>query len=171
MLLLCCALLLSHSQLFGNLWTAAHQASLSMGFSSQEWVAVGVGCCVLLQGIFPTQGLNLNLLCLLHWQVGSLPLAPSGKPHWWTVIIDLLREIKKKTLNNTLVIVRVKEGTFSSHFMPFQVESGGVLFMSKCCVKWSQRAENILSFTLKYSILSLFLLLALLLAWHPLGTQ
>ena len=25
------------------------------------------------------QGLNLCLLCLLHWQVGSLPLAPPGK--------------------------------------------------------------------------------------------
>ena len=22
------------------------------------------------------------LLCLLHWQAGSLPLEPSGKPHW-----------------------------------------------------------------------------------------
>ena len=31
-----------------------------------EWVAI-------LQGIFPTQGLNPCLLCLLHWQVGSLP--------------------------------------------------------------------------------------------------
>ena len=31
----------------------------------------GVGCHVLLQGIFPTQGLNLHLLCLLHWQEGS----------------------------------------------------------------------------------------------------
>ena len=40
----------------------------------------GVGCHALLQGIFPTQGLNLHLLCLLHWQVSSLPLAPSGKP-------------------------------------------------------------------------------------------
>ena len=40
----------------------------------------GVGCHDLLQGIFPTQGLNLNLICLLHWQEGSLPLAPSGKP-------------------------------------------------------------------------------------------
>ena len=30
----------------------------------------------LLQGIFPTQGLNLCLLCLLHWQTGLLPLAP-----------------------------------------------------------------------------------------------
>ena len=38
----------------------------------------GVGCHALLQGIFPTQGSNLHLLCLQHWQVGSLPLAPSG---------------------------------------------------------------------------------------------
>ena len=40
----------------------------------------GVGCHSLLQGIFPTQGSNLHLLCLLHWQVGSLPLKPPGKP-------------------------------------------------------------------------------------------
>ena len=38
-----------------------------------------VGCCFLLQGIFPTQGSNLCLLCLLNWQVGSLSLAPPGK--------------------------------------------------------------------------------------------
>ena len=38
-----------------------------------------VGFRALLQGIFPTQGLNLGLLCLLHWQAGSLPLAPLGK--------------------------------------------------------------------------------------------
>ena len=35
----------------------------------------GVGCHALLQGIFPTQGSNAHLLCLLHWQVDSLPLA------------------------------------------------------------------------------------------------
>ena len=38
-----------------------------------------MGCHALLQEIFPTQGLNLNLLHLLHWQVGSLPLAPPEK--------------------------------------------------------------------------------------------
>ena len=32
----------------------------------------GVGCHSLFQGIFPTQGLNPHLLCLLHWQMGSL---------------------------------------------------------------------------------------------------
>ena len=29
----------------------------------------GVGCCTLLQVVFPTQGLNPHLLHLLHWQV------------------------------------------------------------------------------------------------------
>ena len=28
----------------------------------------GMGCHALLQGIFPTQGLNSNPLCLLHWE-------------------------------------------------------------------------------------------------------
>ena len=37
-----------------------------------------VGCYFLLQGIFPTQGSNLRLLHLLHWQAGSLPLMPPG---------------------------------------------------------------------------------------------
>ena len=32
------------------------------------------------QGIFPTQGPDPHLLCLLHWQVGSLPVVPPGKP-------------------------------------------------------------------------------------------
>ena len=32
-------------------------------------------CHFFLQGIFPTQGMNLVLWCLLHWQTDSLPLA------------------------------------------------------------------------------------------------
>ena len=40
--------------------------------------STGVGCHFLLQGIFPTQGLNL---CLLHWQADSLPLSHQGSPH------------------------------------------------------------------------------------------
>ena len=34
----------------------------------------GVGCHLLLQGVFPTQGSNLYLLHLVRWQVDSLPL-------------------------------------------------------------------------------------------------
>ena len=40
-------------------------------FSRQEYWK---GLQALLQGIFPTQGLNLHFLSLLHWQVNSLPL-------------------------------------------------------------------------------------------------
>ena len=40
----------------------------------------GVGCHTLLQRIFLTQGSSRCLLCLLHWQVDSLPLAPPGRP-------------------------------------------------------------------------------------------
>ena len=40
----------------------------------------GLGCHALLQGLFLTEGLNLHLLRLLHWQVGSLSLVPPGKP-------------------------------------------------------------------------------------------
>ena len=39
--------------------------------------SAGVGCHSLLQGIFPTEG--LNPVCLLHWQAGSLPPAPLRK--------------------------------------------------------------------------------------------
>ena len=48
----------------------------------------GVGCRALLQGIFPTQGSNLQLLHLLHWQAGSLPLAPPAS----STVIDGQRE-------------------------------------------------------------------------------
>ena len=39
------------------------------------------GCHALLQGIFLIWGLNRHLLCLLHWQAGSVPLVPPEKPH------------------------------------------------------------------------------------------
>ena len=40
-----------------------------------------MGCHALLQGIFLIQGSNLCLLHLLHWQVGSLPPVPLGRPN------------------------------------------------------------------------------------------
>ena len=58
-----------------------------MGFSGKD---NGVGCRALLQGIFPTQGLNQRLLHLLPSQAGSLPLAPPGKPFMVSTMIFLL---------------------------------------------------------------------------------
>ena len=65
-------------QLFVTLWTIARQVLLSIGFSRQEYWS-GLPCPP--PGQFPIQGSNPHLLCLLHWQAGSLPLAPPGKPH------------------------------------------------------------------------------------------
>ena len=52
-------------------WTAACQAPMSMGFPRQEHWS---GLPFLTPGIFSTQGLNLSLFYLLHWQMDSLPL-------------------------------------------------------------------------------------------------
>ena len=65
------------------LWTVAHEAPQSMGFSRQEeWVAGHF----LLQGIFPTQGSNWRLLHLLHWQADSSPLSHLGSPDTWLAV-------------------------------------------------------------------------------------
>ena len=52
-----------------TLWTVAHQVPLSMGFSRQEYWS---GLPSPPPGDLSTQGSNLNLLYLLHWQAGSL---------------------------------------------------------------------------------------------------
>ena len=65
----------SHVQLFATLWTVACGAPWNSPGKN-----TGEGFRAFLQGIFPTQGSNPHLLRLLHWQVGSLPLAPSWKP-------------------------------------------------------------------------------------------
>ena len=56
---------------FVTLWTVAHQAPLSIRFSKQEYWS-GFPC--------PPPGDLPHLLCALHWQAGSLPLVPPGKP-------------------------------------------------------------------------------------------
>ena len=58
-LLLVIVQLLSHVRLFATPWTVAHQASLSMEFSRQEyWSELPFPS----RGDLPTQGLNLSLL-------------------------------------------------------------------------------------------------------------
>ena len=54
----------------------------------------GVGCHFLIQGIFPIQGSNT------HWQVGSLPLPPTGTLYY----IKFLQVWKRKIRNTYLCI-------------------------------------------------------------------
>ena len=73
------AQLLSHVQLLATLRTVALQASLSMGFSRQEyWRSAAIS----LQRIFLTQGLKPSLL---HWQADCLPLSHLGSLPWMVV--------------------------------------------------------------------------------------
>ena len=72
-----CVHVLSHFscvQLCATLWTVAHQAPLSMDFSTQEYMS-WLPCPP--PGDLVTQGSSLQLL---HWQARSLPLVPPGKP-------------------------------------------------------------------------------------------
>ena len=69
------AQLQSHIQLFVTPWTVVCQAPLFMELSRQEnWSGLPFPP----PGIFPTQRSNPHLLCLMHWQVDSLPLVPPG---------------------------------------------------------------------------------------------
>ena len=74
---LCLLSLFSCVRLFSILWIVACQLLCPWDSPGKN---TGVGYHFLLQGIFLTQELNPCLLCLLHWQAGSLPLAPPGKP-------------------------------------------------------------------------------------------
>ena len=66
-----------HSVMSGTLWP--HEVSGSSVHGGSPGKNTGVDCHFLLQGIFPIQRSNPHLLCLLHWQMGSLPTAPLGK--------------------------------------------------------------------------------------------
>ena len=70
-----CVCALSHGGLFGTPWTVPYQAPMPIGFSRQEYWS---GLPFPPQGIFPTQGSNLSLQHLLHWQRDSFPLRHLG---------------------------------------------------------------------------------------------
>ena len=67
----------SYILLFVTLWTIARQAPLQMGFSRQEYWC-GLLCPP--PRDLPHPGIKPHcLFCLLHWQMGSLPLVPLGR--------------------------------------------------------------------------------------------
>ena len=69
-------------------WTVAHQAPPSIDSPGKN---IGVGCYHLLQGIFPTWGLNPCLL--LSWQADSLPLSHLRSPrdNLYTIKVTILK--------------------------------------------------------------------------------
>ena len=82
-----CAALSRHgcAQLCATPWTAVCQAPLSTGFSRQAGCS-GLPCPP--PGGLPTRG-RTWVSCLSHWQMGSFPLVPLGKPEGFTLISSL----------------------------------------------------------------------------------
>ena len=70
-----CEFVLSCVWLFATPKTVAHQSMEFFQARILEMIAISYS-----RGFFPSQELNLHLLCLLHWQVDSLLLVPPGKP-------------------------------------------------------------------------------------------
>ena len=99
--------MLSHSVVSDSvtLQTAAHQAPLSMGFSRQEYWS---GLHVLLQEIFPIQGSNPHLLCLLHC--------------WW--ILHLLNH-QENLRSDLVIIVSEKSGHCLDQVMKVKITNEG----------------------------------------------
>ena len=67
----------SHVQLFAAPLTIACQVPLSQGFFRQEYWSEWP-CPP--PGDLPNPGIKPTSVCLLHWQAGSLPLVPPGRP-------------------------------------------------------------------------------------------
>ena len=68
---------ISHVRLFSTLWTVACHVPLSVGLSRQEYWSE-LPCPP--PEDFPDPGIEpASLLSNLHWQAGSLPLAPPGE--------------------------------------------------------------------------------------------
>ena len=78
MLILCCVF--SHSVMSDSLRPHDSSPPGPSVHGDSPGKNTGGGCHAFLQGIFLTQGSNRHLLRRLYWQVGSLPLAPPGKP-------------------------------------------------------------------------------------------
>ena len=75
---------------------------------------IGVGCHSILQGSFPILGSNLpSLLGLWHWQEGSLPLAPPGKPRYTVQICKYIQ--KREIFYNEMT-----SNLFLQHWQPLR---------------------------------------------------
>ena len=71
-----------------------------------------------LQGIFLTQESNSHLLCVWHWQVGSLPLVPPGKP-----ILHIYKIIYIQTVMCILIYIQL----YNHHVDTYISMNGGTV--------------------------------------------
>ena len=95
---------LSHIHLFVTYEQQPARIPCPWGFSGKN---TGVGCHFLLQEIFPTEGSNPHLLCLLLWQEDSLRLQQSPQAHDIIYILHQISSRKEVALKSGIKFVKM----------------------------------------------------------------
>ena len=108
-----CVCVLSCSVMFDSL--KLHELQLVRLLCPRNFLGknIGVDCHFLLQGIIPTEGSNLYLLCLLHWKVDSVLYAI------WEAPVLLVNIFNNHTDNHSFSRAFVK----TKYYMDFQAFS------------------------------------------------
>ena len=148
------------SDSFGTPWTVALRLLCPQYSPGKN---TGVGCHFLLQGIFPTQGLNSGLL---YWQADSLPLRHQGShtnSYLWSklyssnkpsiYILWAARERflkKKKETENLLGLL------FLKHNQPKWILMLG-RYILRCCFQHKLLEDFLLLFSIHLKMLLFFL--------------
>ena len=81
----------------GSVWSCGLESTRVLCSRDSPGENTGGGCRAFLQGILLMQGSSPRLLCLMHWQVGSLPLMPPGKPLGWCYLSSNLCHLLPET--------------------------------------------------------------------------
>ena len=93
-------LLQSHSTVSNSLWPHGLWSTKLLCTWNSPGKNTGVGCHAPLHGIFPTQGSNSHLLCLLHWQAGLLSVAPPRNSKAFIFLSIFIRISKQSKWSN-----------------------------------------------------------------------
>ena len=138
----------SHVWFYTTLWTVACQAPLTMRFSRQEYWS-GLPCPP--PGELPTQGSNPDLLHLLHWQAGSLLLAPPGSESLSLVLVEM--DVFKYFTSDTAVLVHTSWFYLFNSPKTKQYNAARLIFFSfpkwkYCCFPLLPGKHNSLNITI-----------------------
>ena len=109
----------SRVQLFMTLWTVAHQAPLSMGFSRQE-CSSGLSCPS--PGDFPDPEVKPGSVMFPALADGFFTLAPPRKPLLSIYIYSLPSLFKKRKRKGKLIIISRRKSISYLYKIHFQVE-------------------------------------------------
>ena len=114
-----------------SVWACGLQPPRLLCLQDSPGKTTGVACHFLLHRIFLTQGSNPRLSHLLHWQAGSLPLAPPGKPPR-----ALYQSLFVVSVLVVLIIFKRRErfSLYSWSYCVYSLKQGG--WFSWITVKW-----------------------------------